>query len=199
MSRDVAELLAEAAPDEVGEPDVGEAWRSARRTKVARTLIASTAVLGIFVVVFIAWPHSTGGRRSISIPPAQVQRDDPPTTLDMAGCTPVLAHDGTGHSPGCILSSDLHPVPPMSDAQRLDGVPVYADATGTTQVGAMVDVLGFVPNVSLPKVEELKRCLPNLNAKLADPDGLTLDPTCRALFIEAGWAPSYVDGHGYAP
>jgi hypothetical protein len=98
-----------------------------------------------------------------------------------------------------VLNSDEYLPPPEADAlsKRLGGVPVYADGTGTRRVGLMVDVLGFVPNAILPQLAEMKACYPEVEASFSNTPGAALSPSCKTLYLDAGWNESFLDGHGY--
>jgi hypothetical protein len=116
----------------------------------------------------------------------------PPSTVNSGDCVPVFAHDGTSRSPGCMLDSEQNP----AVDQRLGGIPVYSDASASTQVGLMVDAIGFVPNAVLPRLAEIKSCYGEVQARISHAPGAHLSASCKALYLDAGWSESDLDGHG---
>jgi hypothetical protein len=61
----------------------------------------------------------------------------------------------------------------------------------------MVDAIGFVPNAVLPRLAEIKSCYPEVEASISHTPGAGLSASCKALYLDAGWNETDLDGHGY--
>ena len=85
---------------------------------------------------------------------------EPAVELPTTGCIGVAAHDGSGGSAGCVLATDVYAIPPVFDKMvaSLGGLPVYADATTSKQVGVLAGGLGFVPQALVGQLPSLRAC-----------------------------------------
>jgi hypothetical protein len=119
---------------------------------------------------------------------------DPAAELPTSGCIPVAAHDGSGGSAGCVLATDVYATPPVYDRQmaRLGGLPVYADASTSKQLGLLAGELGFVPQALVGRLPALRVCHDQLLAFLAAPKDVVLTPECTSLLSADGYPSAFL-------